>query len=667
MQFRTLIGLLAIVALGANGCGIQDPARSGGAADTVLKNGAIYTADIDRTVVQAVAIRDGEIVFRGSDAEAEAHVGADTRVVDLQGRMALPGLHDAHIHALGIVSSDPCELNNQPFGLEELVTRLRKCLEDHPVPNGEWFIVSLWNPFSGNEPTDEYPEIRSALDAISDRHPIRLYGSEGHHSAFNSVALARATNDAGEVVGLDAATIREHFADLVPFIGVDGRGEPNGHLTEHAVDLLRPPSWSGILSLGEEQLPKVAQKLARFGITSVMEAAGSAQVIDLYEKMAEGGSQTFRLTVAAFHELEDFLDEGSGGFDIDRFMAEMKQLRARLEGRGLMKADAVKLFVDGSSEGNATSSPPTLPNAAMLTRYHQPIFDMDAETQRLELRGYVDVDGETCQAVRASADAYKDRAKVEAFHEANRFYPQQCQESDGVLLIDSEILRTLVARLDAEGFSAHMHVIGDRAVRAAMDAVAHARSTNGDSGISHHLVHIQVMHPSDQQRAGELGLYFAFTYGWIAPEFGYDASVVPFMSKLESLEDMYDPARAVKAAGGTLMAGSDAPVDSRDPSPFLHMEKAITRAEEGEVWPTDHPLDVHDAIAAYTINGATAMRQDHLVGSIEVGKRADLIVIDRNIVELHQEGKSDSIGETRVLQTWLDGRLVYEAGPRKSS
>ena len=153
---------------------------------------------------------------------------------------------------------------------------------------------------------------------------------------------------------------------------------------------------------------------------------------------------------------------------------------------------------------------------------------------------------------------------------------------------------------------------------------------------------------------------------------------MPFLDELADFEpaSLYNadnyymqatyPTKTVKDAGAVLVAGSDAPVDTREPVPFSHMATGMTRddlvGEEPVALNANQRLTVHDMIAAYTINGAKALRQDDIVGSIEVGKRADLIVIDRNIVELAESENPDDVYEiydTEVLATIFDGKVVY--------
>ncbi len=167
----------------------------------------------------------------------------------------------------------------------------------------------------------------------------------------------------------------------------------------------------------------------------------------------------------------------------------------------------------------------------------------------------------------------------------------------------------------------------------------------------------------------------AFTHAWSVTDPEYQLSVAPFIDQLSNddsdlfsidgyyMQNVY-PARSVQALGGVITAGSDAPVDTRDPQPFQNMEKAITRdgREYGsvDILNADERLDIHSIINAYTINGARAMSQESELGSLEVGKKADFIVIDQNLVDLAESGHADKISETRVLMTWFDGKLVYQ-------
>jgi hypothetical protein len=131
------------------------------------------------------------------------------------------------------------------------------------------------------------------------------------------------------------------------------------------------------------------------------------------------------------------------------------------------------------------------------------------------------------------------------------------------------------------------------------------------------------------------------------------------------------PVRTVQKFGALIVSGSDAPVERRDPAPFLHIEQAITRDIEGQpeipVLNAGERLDIHSSLASYTINGARAMSQADTLGSLEVGKLADLIVVDRDVVALAESGRAHEISETRVLLTLFDGKVVFEEEPLEIS
>ena len=104
-------------------------------------------------------------------------------------------------------------------------------------------------------------------------------------------------------------------------------------------------------------------------------------------------------------------------------------------------------------------------------------------------------------------------------------------------------------------------------------------------------------------------------------------------------------------------------MDTRDPRPFFNIEKAVTRRNDvtGRVYNSSERITVKDALDAYTINGARMLAQDHITGSLEIGKVADLVILDSNLLALENEDKAADISDTRVLSTWFDGREIYSA------
>jgi predicted amidohydrolase YtcJ len=151
----------------------------------------------------------------------------------------------------------------------------------------------------------------------------------------------------------------------------------------------------------------------------------------------------------------------------------------------------------------------------------------------------------------------------------------------------------------------------------------------------------------------------------------YDLTVMPFLSDVTGEGGIYDaesyhmknsyPVRSMQEAGANTAAGSDAPVDDRSPRPFINMATGVTRqGSDGKVLNAAEAIDINQMIAAYTINGARALKQEDITGSIEVGKKADLAVLDRNIVELYEAGNGMAIADTQVDATFFDGELVYQ-------
>jgi predicted amidohydrolase YtcJ len=122
------------------------------------------------------------------------------------------------------------------------------------------------------------------------------------------------------------------------------------------------------------------------------------------------------------------------------------------------------------------------------------------------------------------------------------------------------------------------------------------------------------------------------------------------------------PVKRLQSAGAVLAAGSDAPVDTRDPRPFMNIQQAVTRADEmGQVANAADRVDVRTILDAYTINGARLFGHEAITGSLETGKAADLVVIDQDLLALEAAGRADDIGDTEVLLTLFNGQVVFEA------
>jgi predicted amidohydrolase YtcJ len=226
----------------------------------------------------------------------------------------------------------------------------------------------------------------------------------------------------------------------------------------------------------------------------------------------------------------------------------------------------------------------------------------------------------------------------------------------GEFFYEQETVNQYFQRFDEMGLQIHVHAIGDAAIRRALDGFEAMRAANGMSDNRHQIVHLQLIHEDDRPRFGELNIGAVFQSLWAYPDPAAMELDVPMLGEVRTWQ-MY-PLASVQKAGGRLVGGSDYWVT--DLNPLLAIETAITRQDpwtnEGPVLNADESVDLASMIAAYTINGAYQMKLDDRQGSIEVGKRADMIVLDRNLFEI----PASEISDATVTATIFDGRTVYK-------
>ncbi len=645
-------------------------------ADRVFRDGRIYTGQPGAALAQAIAVSGERIVYVGTSAGARAYIGPKTSVTDLKGAFVLPGLIDSHIHPLDIVDLDNCDLDSKSVTLRQLSEFVKGCIARfHPAP-GARVLVHQWNYGGGNEPDADYPTIRVALDKASTTHLVQLLGNDGHHGGFNSLALASAKDDSGRTVGISKATLASELAGYRKVIGVDASGEPNGAVNEDGRLLINPRSMLNTDLEDVLKAPaKVTERLNSVGITAIMDAMAGVDSQQAYDALEKSGRLSARVRLAQFWDLERFRTK-DGAVDFDTILAKAKAFREKYANDPLIRADFVKLFADGVTEGNPLAVPPTLPNAASLTPFLQPIFALDSKGHP-SVTGYVDTDSALCRDVRANAARYETAGAASEFLKAHGYHPGQCAISDGQLQHPRDVQMEFVKRAHLAGFNVHIHAIGDRGLRTALDAIEAARKADGNSKTRDSLAHLQITTPEDVRRVGEQHLFVAFTYAWmnVSPE--YDITAIPFFVKVKGNSNAalhppgsrYDlntyPVRSVRDAGGILVGGSDAPVETRDPRPFLNIARAVTRRVPGQ--PALNALQsvgIDDAIAAYTINGARHLGIEHEAGSLEAGKSADFVVVDRDLLALAKAGNADDIALTKVRETWFRGARVYAAPTR---
>ena len=212
-------------------------------------------------------------------------------------------------------------------------------------------------------------------------------------------------------------------------------------------------------------------------------------------------------------------------------------------------------------------------------------------------------------------------------------------------------------RFDAMGLAIHVHATGDAAIRRALDGFAAMRKANGLSDNRHHIVHLQLIDEADRPRFAALGVTATFQPLWAYPDPAALELDIPMIGE-QRTQAMY-PIGSLLKSGARVAGGSDYFVT--DLNPLHAIEAAVTRQDpytnDGPVLNADERVDLDAMIAAYTINGAWLMGLEKEQGSIEVGKRADFVVLDRDLFA----GPASAINEAKVLLTVFDGRTVYDA------
>jgi predicted amidohydrolase YtcJ len=234
--------------------------------------------------------------------------------------------------------------------------------------------------------------------------------------------------------------------------------------------------------------------------------------------------------------------------------------------------------------------------------------------------------------------------------------PYEGTDNRGIGMHEPDELTRIVTLLDGHGFQVHMHTIGDRAVREALDAVEAAQRANGRRDARHHLAHIQLVHPDDQPRFAELGVVANAQPYWAAASGYVNELTLPFIG--EERARYHYPFGSLHRAGARLAFGSDWTVSTANPLPQI--EVAVTRVEhpnrDTEPLLPDEALSLETAVAAFTRGSAFVNFLDEDTGTVEPGKLADLVVLDRDLFDTG----AGPAGDACVLLTLVEGEAVHD-------
>ncbi len=539
-------------------------------ADLIFYNGRIYTVDQDKSWAEALAVANGEFLYVGSNEGAKIFEGGHTKVIDLDGKMILPGFFDSHAHVsmggvemLFTVDLNDCESQ------QEAAEAVRKYLD--AKPDAEVIIGVGWGNAIG---TGIGPK-KEILDEVAPNVPVCLY-SEDHHSLWvnsKSLELAGITvetgNPKGGVIERDPAT-----------------GQPSGTLRESAMNLVTDHIPDYTVEQYKEGILAYQKKAAACGITSVHEPfMKNGNALEAYSQLEKEGKLTIRYRNSLF------VDPDKGVNQVEDLVAEREK-----HSHGIyFQTNSAKIFIDGVVEGGT---------------------------------------------------AYLEE-------------PYEHIDSRGELVWEPQIYKETAARLHKERFTIHIHSIGDASTRIALDGLEFAEAQDKPFDSRHAITHLQLLNPEDIGRMKKLNVVAVPNPYWFMKEPSYYFDIEePYLGK-ERAERQY-PMQSLINAGIITASASDYPV-TMNFHPLNGIQLGVTRLEPGK---TDEDLisnpkersSLESMIESFTINGAYSLKLDHLTGSIEKGKKADLIILDKNLFEIPE----DKLNEAKVLLTLFEGIEVFQ-------
>ncbi|MBB2992504.1 hypothetical protein FHR72_004005 [Mycolicibacterium iranicum] len=581
---RSLLRVAAVTAVAATAAACAtDPApdtattpSASADADFVFRNGRVYTVAGDTPWAEAVAVTGSTISYVGDESGAMALAGADTTVVDLGGKLLMPGFVEGHTHPfLGAFLTSGVDL--QVPTLTEALDAIDAYAKANPTGavRGFGWRVDMFGP---QGPT------RADLDRVLPDRPGFFFAIDGHSLWANSKAL--------EMAGVGKDT-----PDPVPgfsYYARDENGEPTGYVLEvnavlGLVDAVEPISPETMGTLVEGWLPKASAA----GITSVFDAGvppigdDQAAILRLYTDAERRNLLPFR--VVASYSVRTTPIEGT----VEKFTAVRDEVAGDLVSVGV-----VKIIGDGTQGGYT----------AWLI------------------------------------EPYADKPS-----------------STGASPFSEEQWHRLVGDVDAAGFDVHIHACGERTARVGLDAVERAIATNPPRDRRHAIAHLVYVEDSDAPRFAELGVTAQFSANWMSA----DPDTLENMAARYGAprkDLMYRP-QDVLRSGGRISLGTDWPAAGYFSTykPLDSIQIGVTRQLVGDpaaavLAPADQVLTVAEAVHANTLGAAYQIRLDDRVGSVETGKLADLIVLDRNIFEIDPH----DIHAATVTMTMMNGRIRHQ-------
>ncbi len=547
-------------------------------ADLILHHGKVFTADRDSSVRQAMAVKGDRLLRVGTDEEVLKTRGPRTAVVDLGGKMVLPGLIDSHAHPTG------ASLTEFDHPVPEMET-VRDVLEyvrsrAKALGAGKWVVVR--QVFITRLEEQRYPT-RDELDRAAPDNPVLF--STGPDASLNSLAM--------KVSGID----KDFRPEGPGKVEKDPRtGEPTGilrNLTRYVkvISAERKPTEQD----QDRRLLELFRDYNSVGITAVIDRNADTKAIERYGRLHEAGALTVRMGIS--HGVDNL-------GPLDKILEDIRKVARHplRKGGPRLRIVGIKAFLDGG----------------MLT-----------------------------------GSAYMREPWG-----VSKTYAIDDPSYRGVLFIPRDRLVPMVRTAVESGLQFTAHSVGDGAVHALLDAYEEVNAKTPVAPTRPCVTHSNFMSREAVAKAARLGVVVDIQPAWLY----LDTRTLAAQFGTERLR-YFQPLRSLHEAGVIAGGGSDhmqkiGSLRSINPyNPFLGMWVAVSRRAkgyEGQLHP-EEALTREQAIRFYTINNAHLLFLEDRIGSLEVGKQADFVVLDRDLLTCPEE----EIREARVLSTYLDGKRVF--------
>lgn len=549
----------------------------GANASMILHNGRIVTLDSRHTVFQAIAFKDGRITALGTDREVLAERGLNTRVIDLGGRMVLPGLEDAHVHTLDAGLSEFRGKLPPLDSIAEIQTYIRERAKT--TPKGEWIIVPRTLPPRLQEM--RFPT-RADLDVVTD-HPVAFDGS--YVWGANSMAL--------RISGITRATPNPPGGEVVK--GPDG--EPNGIL-RNAAQLLKGARRAESFTREEKlaALEKMLHLYAAAGLTAVGDRLVTQPGVGLFETLHDQGRLPVRVVLTWRPDAQRPLEEIEREIRASPWHTNL--------GDTMLKFGTFKVTLDGGqSVGTAYQRMPYGPFGRQL-------------------------------------------------------YGQTNPDARGTLFVDPEKLYRIYEAARAKGWQLTAHVQGGAAIDILLDAFERLDREKPIADMRNHVMHGSFLSEDAIARMKRMKVALDAQPDWMY----FD---VPALQQVFGVRNMrwFFPLKSVMDAGIPVAGGSDHMIGyDKDRAvnpynPFFHMWMCVTRRmRDGNVFNPEERITREQALEIYTKGPAWLQFAEKERGTLERGKLADAVVIDRDLFRCPE----DEIRSIQPLLTIVGGKVVYE-------